>query len=173
MNENEDKACPFCGETIKAVAIKCRFCNADLTAAAKAQEAEVEKMLFEGSPSVVYTFWQGVIVVLTLGIAYFFLWVKSLTLRYEISNQRIRIEKGLLSKVKDNIELFRIDDFDIYKPLGMRIVGHCKLHMRSSDPSFPDLYLYGIKDLENMADVLRECSMRERLRRKVTTLVDA
>ena len=44
----------------------------------------------------------------------------------------MRIEHGILSKVKDNIELFRIDDFDLHKPLGIGLRG-CLLHLRSRD----------------------------------------
>jgi hypothetical protein len=85
----------------------------------------------------------------------------------------VRIERGIFSKVKDSIEVFRIDHFDLHKPLGMRLVGHCLLHLRSSDTSFATVILYGIPGLEQLADKLRDCSLRERTRRRLTTFVQA
>jgi len=168
----DSKPCPVCGEIIKAAALKCRFCNTDLAAYESARHAEVEHNVWGGHPVVIYSAWLWPLVVITLGIAYVVLWFKSRAISIRITTQRVQMERGLLSTIRDNVELFTIEHFDIHKPLGMRLVGHCMLHLRSADDHAPSLMLYGIPNLEALADQMRENSLRERTRRRVTTLIE-
>jgi uncharacterized membrane protein YdbT with pleckstrin-like domain len=165
--EEQRKPCPACGEMIMATAHKCRFCGTDIDAYVAAREATVEKTLFEGHPAVVYSAGQYVAIVLTLGIALLVYWIRSQSTRFIITTQRVRIERGLFSKMQDNLELFRVDHIDLHKPVGQRMLGYATVHLHSSDAGMASVYLYGIADLEALADTLRDCSLRERSRRRV------
>ena len=170
---DDSKPCPVCGETIKAAAIKCRFCNTDLGEYESAKEDEVERLLFAGNPAVISSLGQWALVVLTIGIAWLVYWAKSKSVVYTLTTQRIQIETGLFSTIKASVELFRIDDFDIHRPFGMRVLGYSMLHLRSSDPDLSTVIITGVPNLEALADQLRECSLKERTRRKITTFVKA
>lgn len=158
---------------IKGSALKCRFCGEDIEAFVAKREATIERTLFSGRPAALYSIGRWLLAIVTLGIAGIVYWLSSLSTRFEITTQRVRIERGVFSKSRQDTELYRIDDIALEQPLGMRMLGHGILILRSTDRSTPEIRLYGVPGLADLAEKLRESSLRERERRGVRVWTQA
>jgi membrane protein YdbS with pleckstrin-like domain len=74
---------------------------------------------------------------------------------YELSCQRLRINKGVLNQTSDEIELYRVKDVILERKWWMRLTGLGSLHLETSDRSLPDVTIPAVRDADNLRETLR------------------
>ncbi len=78
------------------------------------------------------------------------------TTRYKLTLRRIEIEKGVLSKTVDSLELWRVLDVRYTQSILDRIMGVAKITVMSTDKSSPELVLYGLPNARELFERLRD-----------------
>lgn len=89
----------------------------------------------------------------------------SIGVRYELTSQRLRIFRGLLSTDMDEIELVRIRDTSVTQHLGERALNVGDIEITSNDPSDPMITLHNVTNPLEVRETLRKAVMEERKRR--------
>jgi uncharacterized membrane protein YdbT with pleckstrin-like domain len=74
---------------------------------------------------------------------------------YTITNQRVMIERGLLSKSLNEIDLRYIDDTQFFQSIADRLLGIGNVTMISSDRAFPTAVLQGIAKPREIRELIR------------------
>lgn len=88
----------------------------------------------------------------------------SLTTTYQITNERVRVIRGLLAKDRDDIELIRIQDIDHNQSLTERALNIGDITLRSSDPSLPETVLRNVTNVQEVHEILRRAMLEARKR---------
>ncbi len=76
-------------------------------------------------------------------------------IRYEITSEELRYYSGIIKRKQEYIELFRVKDLKIEKPLIYRFFGQGNLIIYSSDKTTPVIRLEAIKEPDEKYKVLR------------------
>jgi len=85
--------------------------------------------------------------------------------RYELTNQRLRVFRGILGKTLDEVELVRMRDTRINQHIGERALKIGDVTIVSNDPTTPEVILENIKDPLGVRELIRKAMMEEKDRR--------
>lgn len=138
----------------------------------KYSEKKSEEILFVLHPSLyrylgacifcVLTFW-AIIPLIVLLILYYY----NKSTKYIVTNERIRIIKGLLMRKVVDMELYRVKDISQVIPLYLKIVNLGSIELITSDPSNPFLTLEAISNINQLEESIRFHVERRRDEKKV------
>jgi hypothetical protein len=86
----------------------------------------------------------------------------SISVHYLITDQRVRVAKGLMNRTFQNIELLRIQDMDHKQSFGERMLNRGDIEIRSHDPQSPIIVLENVAAPDEVYDLLRRAVRKAR-----------
>jgi uncharacterized membrane protein YdbT with pleckstrin-like domain len=89
---------------------------------------------------------------------------------YELTTERVKMSRGIFSKVTETLELYRVKDIETLQPFIYRIVGLENIKVNTSDLSSPLILIDGIPQEVGFADKLRNQVEIIRAQKKVREL---
>jgi membrane protein YdbS with pleckstrin-like domain len=82
--------------------------------------------------------------------------LKHATTRYKLTLRRIELERGILSKSVESLELWRVLDLKFSQNVFDRILGVARITVMSTDQSTPELVIYGLPNGRAIFERLRD-----------------
>ncbi|HYY14263.1 MAG TPA: PH domain-containing protein [Chthoniobacterales bacterium] len=74
---------------------------------------------------------------------------------YELTTERIKITEGVLSKVTDTLELYRVKDLETRQPFLYRFAGIENVQLNTSDTSSPFIFIQAVPRSVGLGDKIR------------------
>jgi hypothetical protein len=86
----------------------------------------------------------------------------SLVEKYILTNERIKIVRGMLSRDVENYELVRIQDVDLSQNVSERLMGIGDITIRGADASGPTTILRNVPKPEEVYEIMRRAWLEAR-----------
>ena len=130
-----------------------------------------EEVLFDGHPALVPSLGALVLAIVTLGLWLIPLWWSSRGRRYRLTTRRVVVETGILNKRLEQVDLYRVSDYTVLRPISQRLLGTGNLVLRTLDASSPEVVVSGIKtDVVALYERIRAATEVEKKKRGVRVM---
>ena len=115
-----------------------------------------ERDIWSGSPSQ----WQNIgawVACIALIPIPWALWRALLTrgTRYALTDQRLKVTRGVFNRVTDDLELYRVKDTHFQQTFWQRMVGIGDIVLNTSDTTTPTVVVADIKDADSVRERVR------------------
>lgn len=88
---------------------------------------------------------------------------------YTLRNDKLLIKTGFWATNEEEIRLYRILDFTVRKTLFGRMFGLGMIELHTADRSTPNYTMMGIKNADEVKEMISEMVEEERLRKNITS----
>src|SRR5439155_21312079 len=96
--------------------------------------------------------------------------IESHAIRWELTTQRLRIIRGLLSRSTEEIELTRVRDVAYEQSLTQRALGIGTVTVMAADTDTPRVQLHDVEEPEQGKELIRQAVREQRQRLRVRQL---
>jgi len=118
--------------------------------------ARAEETIYEGQPALIPNLGALLICVITVGLGLIYYALHRNGTKYRITSQRIVVDSGIFSKRLDQVDLYRVNDFQVERPFWQRIMGTGNLRLSTTDRLNPSIALIAIHaDVVQLYEQLR------------------
>jgi uncharacterized membrane protein YdbT with pleckstrin-like domain len=82
-------------------------------------------------------------------------WLEVKSIKYELTNQRLRTRHGVFNKKMDDLELYRVKDYRVVQPFFLRLFSLGNVALATSDKSHPTVIIKAVPNAEQLKDTIR------------------
>ncbi len=87
--------------------------------------------------------------------------------RYSLTQEKLVIDTGFISRKEDEIRLYRILDITLNRPLSQRIWGLGSIRLNTADKSAPEIEIKRIKHAKEVKEMLSDMVEKERDEKRI------
>jgi uncharacterized membrane protein YdbT with pleckstrin-like domain len=129
-----------------------------------------ERDVWQGGPSQWQNLGWFVSCILLLPIPFaLWKWLETRSHRYVLTDQRLQLSRGILNRVTEDLELYRVRDTRLEQPFWQRMLGLGEVVLFTTDASTPEIHLPWMADAAQLRETLRRLVEARREAKHVRT----